>query len=239
MVNYLGINIIFIGIILSLFFGVIAQYYRNSFNPLRSSYKKNKIGYSFLILSCIALWSVPAFRYNVGIDNENYQSTYESIRQLSDIASLSEPGYGLINYLCYILFDDYQAVLFITSFITGTLLWKVSYRDADSLFIFILGILSVNLYFMSFTVIRQFLAIAILMLSIPAIEQRNIKHFLIIVGLAFSFHYTSVVFILLYILYNNDAELLSFKNILIYIVLCAILIYWKEITNLFFPFLVL
>lgn len=222
-INTTGFEYIIIGIILSVVFSFFSQKKIRIISNNGSIYSSESIVY--MILSCITLWIIPAVRFNVGIDNSNYLMHYQEITSLKDIYNYYEPGFGMLNFLCYKIFDNYIAVTFLSSMITGALFWKTFYRDSYNLPLCILTAISINLYFMSFTVIRQFIAIAIVSQSIPFIKNRKFLPFLIVVLLATSFHYTAFVFSIVYFIYSDNNKLLTVKNLVVIISICLFIIY--------------
>lgn len=222
-INTTGYEFIVIGIILSVILSFISQKNLRIVSDGSSVYTRSSMAY--MTLSCIALWIIPAVRFNVGIDNSNYLMHYHEITSLKDIANYYEPGFGLLNFLCYKIFDNYIAVTFLSSMITGVLFWKTFYRDSYYLPLCILAAISINLYFMSFTVIRQFIAIAIVSQSIPFVKNRKFFPFLIVVLLATSFHYTAFVFSIVYFIYSDNDKLLTIKNFAIIIAVCLFVKY--------------
>lgn len=217
--NSTGLYIIIIGVCLSLWFGNIAQKYRNldrtSLPISKKKYRKQAI--IFIMLSCLAMWLPSALRYNVGIDNAGYLMRFNSMSKLSDAFSYYEPGYGLLCYLCKIIFREYQFLIFITAMLTGGLMWRSIYKYSNNFVLCIIGFLAVNMYFMSYTVIRQFIAVAILTNTIGAIKDKNFTKFLILWILAVSFHYTALVFIVLYFVNSDSDKLLTWRNCFILI----------------------
>lgn len=221
MINNTGILVYFIGIPFSLVFILLTDIYRihdTNIDISGEERRRKKAVTSasfFLFMSFLCMWLISAVRNGVGADYETYFMKYQKIQGFSDIIEFYEPGYGLLNYLVQIVFNDFQWVLIITALLTGWLFWKSIYRDGGNLVLCVLGIIAANLYFMSFTVIRQFLAIAVLSMSIPHIKQRNFKKFLIYYLLAISFHYTAAVFIVLYFFAGQKNEkIFTFKNLL-------------------------
>lgn len=227
-----GLDVYIIGIVFSSVFLLLSQYNKNRFEITRINIF-NKKGLVFLALSCVVLWGIAAFRGEVGIDYYNYEEQYLKTKDFQDIVSYYEPLFGLINFLCFKLFDSFQAVLIITAFSTGACLWYAMYRDCKSLIIAFFCILGVNLYFMSFSVIRQFLAIGILMLSIPYIQKRDFRHFLPIYLVASLIHYTAVIYVLIYLLYDNSTKTLHHivKYLLLFVIFIFVFFYLDSLVG--------
>lgn len=216
-INTTGLSIIVIGIMFSLLFGYLAQIHRDKYRsvPEKNLKKEYKRSILFMVLSCLAMWLPSALRYNVGIDNDGYQMQFNAMTQLSDAFVYYEPGYGLLCYMCKAWFDDYQVLIFVTAMLTGGLMWRAIYKFSNSIVLCIIGCLAVNMYFMTFTVIRQFIAVAILLNTIQFIKDRKLVHFICAVALASCFHYTALIFSVLYFLYSENQKLFTWRNFII------------------------
>lgn len=226
-----GLYILVCGIILSLFWGYEAQKQRDLARRLNNGKRKAIItrkAVILMVLSCLGMWLPSALRYNVGLDNANYLMQFNYMTTLSDAFSYYEPGFGLLCYFCKSVFNSFQTLIFITALLTGGLMWKCIYRYSNSIVLCILGFIAVNMYFMSFTVIRQFIAIAILMNTIEYIKNKKLTKFLIWWVLAVSFHYTASLFIVLYFVYSDSGKLITWKNAMI---LLATVIFFYSINN--------
>lgn len=234
-----GIEIYIIGFMFSLLFICLADRKRYCVESISYYGRKarNRHGRWLLFFSCISLWAIAAFRTNVGVDFNSYLLGYNNIITISDIANYYEPGYGLLNYVSKLLFADFQVLIFITSIVTGALFWHSMYRDGYSLAICLFALLSFNLYFMSFTVIRQFLAVAVITLSIPCIREKNIKKFIIIMAIAISLHYTAALFLPVYFFANQKTEkLLTWKNVLFVIAVTVFTTFFGQILEAVYGF---
>lgn len=229
-INTSGLYIIIIGIVLSLFLGNIAQRYRDKCTLDNYTKKRhNKKGVLFMALSCIAMWLPSAIRYNVGIDNDNYQIQFDAMTEFAYAFIYFEPGYGLLCYLCKTWFNDYQVLIFTTAMLTGGLLWRSIYKFSNNIVLCILGCIAVNMYFMSYTVIRQFISIAILTNSIQYVQERKLIKFLIVCAIAASFHYTSLIFIIVYLSFSKNERIITWKNS---VLLVIFLMVYYNIDNL-------
>lgn len=234
-----GIWIYIIGFIFSLLFISLAGRKRYCTEGI-SDYKRklrNRRGRSLLFLSCISLWAIAAFRTNVGVDFNSYLLGYNNIITITDIANYYEPGYGLLNYISRLLFGNFQGLIFISSIATGSFFWHSMYRDGYNLSICLFALVAFNLYFMSFTVIRQFLAAAVITLSTPYIREKKIKNFLLIISIAISLHYTAALFLPVYFFANQKTEkLLTLKNILFVLLVLVFTAFFGQILEAVYGF---
>lgn len=147
-----------------------------------------------LIILCIFY----GIRYDFGNDYWNYYDLYFESLYGIDI-ELVEPGWGLINFLCqpigffgmiFILtvFEYYSVFKHIKLYVDREYWWL-------AVFIFCF---TFNFLLLGCSMMRQFLAMVILLYSIKYISQRRLIPFLIIVCIAMSIHKTAIIFILVY-----------------------------------------
>lgn len=155
----------------------------------------------FLILPMACL---VAFRgEEIGSDTINYVRAYEFIEVLptyemflKDMGRM-EPGYMHLSYfLSHYGFSYFQFQIVVAFFIFysfGKFIVKYSPNISASCFVISTGAL-----YLSMNVMRMELAIAILLFAIPYIQNRQWVRFLIVVFIAFLFHKSSLVFLIMY-----------------------------------------
>ena len=185
--------------------------------------KENRVKNSFLIISTTLFLG---FSYNMGGDWRAYKIFYEeaipklSINNLSEIRF--EKGYIILNYLFNELGINYEIfqgiVLMFCIFITLKLVEKKSKN-------FYIAFVYIFIYFLfSYSaepILRQFIAITLIIIGFKYIEERKILKYLIWVFLAFQFHKSAIIGILFYL--SNYLNFKSMKRILICIILAFIL----------------
>lgn len=134
----------------------------------------------------------------------------------------SEVGYVFLMWLASWISSNTQFIFIVTSFIIlGGYFFAIKrYSSIVWLSIFILLITSFN---QSLFVIRQYVAIGILMFSLPYVIRRNKWLFGLLLLLAFSIHYTAIIFSLLYVVYGLD--IWKNKKHLIWLVVGCVLFY--------------
>ena len=165
---------------------------------------------------------------------------------------LDTPFYAdAYNVMCYYGMEGYGRYAFLKSEIGYVyLMWVASWISSNTQFIFvvtsliILGgyffaikryssiiwlsvfILLITNYNQSLFVIRQYVAIGILMYSLPYVVRRDKWRFFLLVVLAASIHYTAIIFSLLYVVYGldvwkskRDLALLLLGSVLIFVVI--------------------
>ena len=142
-------------------------------------------------------------RFEVGADFSSYLNIFNRVNTLAEGAAYSslEPGFKLIilffkglNFPPYLLFFVFAAILF-------TFLGKGLYRSSKlpflSLFIFVM----VFWIGYVFNVLRQGIAMAILIYLIKDIHERNFKKVLFFSLVASTIHFTGVFILIGYFIY--------------------------------------
>lgn len=113
----------------------------------------------------------------------------------------AEVGYRLYNKLISFFTDNFTVLLAISSFIILYGYYKIIKQYSPMVLLSIL-LLLVGPYMQSLFVLRQHMAIGIVLLSISYIIQRDIKHFLLCIIVAIGFHQTAAVFLPVYFIYG-------------------------------------
>lgn len=150
----------------------------------------------WFVLIFVMLTLFSGFRYNVGVDFMNYVNMYD----LEQGSESHEYGFTLLIFLLHKIHATSQALFLIISIIMQLLVYKIIRRYNFNMW------LSVSIYYCistfyiaTFNGMRQYVAIAILILSLKYIETRELKKYLgcLLTG-AFFFHESILVFIPLY-----------------------------------------
>ena len=165
-------------------------------------------------------------RWETGTDWDLYYNFYHDNNSLSDfLAGPSNPsslesGYGLLNYLHVKLIDDYNLfMLFIAGvIITVKMRWILKYTRYP--------LIATMVYFTTYAgdifFIRQYLAIAIVLLSFDFIVQKKPVYFFLTVAIASSIHTSAIIFFFAYLLYHK-CKWLTINKLVWFLVICVIL----------------
>lgn len=151
-------------------------------------------------------------------DEWNYRYAFQGYTKMNfnslDLNILKEPGFTLLNYFIAQITDNSQVLIFLCAFITNLSFVLFLYRYSNdftfSLFLYITG----GTYFSSLNVIRQYLAIAIILFGFKYLLTQDLKRFTPFVLIAFLFHKSAVIAFIFYFLINssliNKHKLISF-----------------------------
>lgn len=175
-------------------------------------YNENKIpilNKIFWYLSEIVLIVVSGIRYGVGQD---YFYTYVPYfnNLLFGHRNLDvEEGFYWLNKFIQLFTSDYAWLFIVCSVIFFHFVYK-AIREQSKIPTFSIFLLVGTTYIFTFyNGMRQMMAISIFLYSIKFIQKRDLKRFLIYMAFASSIHYTTILLIPLYFLYNLDINSLK------------------------------
>ncbi len=174
----------------------------------------------FITMCFIELAFISGFRsWNIGNDTQAYINVFILSGSYPELLkSHMEVGYLIFNRFLHLFTSNPQVLLITTSiFIIGAWL-KTFYKYSIALLFSVLLFVILE-YSTTLTMIRQEIAIGIVLLSIPFIIRRQLFFFALMVILATSFHISAVFAIILYFLYN-----LSFNTKYVLIALTSTLV---------------
>ncbi len=172
----------------------------------------------FVILTAIVLVFVAGFRYRVGTDYMNYALGYEQVKVTfwDSLKTLDEPGYKLLTIIGSWIYDDYASMFFIIALFTIGKNIKTMSRYSDDFFFAIIIYILIGAWHGSFGAMRQYAASAILFAGHHYIYEKKFWHFLLTVAVAFLFHRTAIIFVVVYFIAK---DYISIKSMLLMIII--------------------
>lgn len=179
--------------------------------------------YIWAFLLILPLFIITTFKSTyVGSDTPEYFSMYQIFSQqslMSPLPTYPEAGYVIMNRILGELglnFFGYQILY--SLFVYTVLYWflvKYSSNIAFSVFFFI----GFRFQFFVMTGMRQSIAIAILLLSLPSIVNRKIFKFVFLVIIATLIHNSAITYLLLYFV---PIKRLDIRNVAKILTLCIL-----------------
>lgn len=116
---------------------------------------------------------------------------------VNDHYELVETGYILYNKFLSYIFKSDRVIFIVTSLlICWGMAWFIN-RQCDSVYIGMLFFICGGLYFYSFNVMRQFLAMTICLNSYTLLKKKHFILFTLLFLIAYSIHQSSLVFLLM------------------------------------------
>ena len=156
--------------------------------------------------------TISGLRFGIGTDYSAYVNMYYNITSYPSITSAIsetryEPGWIILNYIVKYIFDDVVYVFIVAALFTWIFSFKAIHDNKKhiSLGIAVL-ILLCTMYNVSFNIVRQILAVSIIMLSIKPMLDTKVWKYILIVLFASTFHFTSLLFLPAYWVVNSKTE---------------------------------
>lgn len=111
-----------------------------------------------------------------------------------------EPGYILYNKLISIFTQNPYSIIVISTFLSLLSIYIFIYKYSKNPWLSVFIFSTIGGIFQMMTFLRQYLALSILLFTIPLIIKRKFLPFALLVCIASTFHKTSILFFLIYFL---------------------------------------
>lgn len=203
---YVYIAIILLEIIISSSLG-----YQNSESVLMSEEYSNSSYKRKIALTCMVLVFFAGFRYSVGADYWQYVSNYNAYLS-SPLSITGEPGIRLVTRVCSLIYKAYPSMFFGMSLLTVGLCTTTIAKNSPLFIVSILLYIFLGCWHESFNSVRQSAAAAILFWGHSYIKNRDFKRWIAVCFIAYLFHTSSIIFILLYYVPKKNVK---FHNVLV------------------------
>lgn len=157
-----------------------------------------------IIIIGIALFVVSAFRAtSVGIDTKSYLWTFERLSSFMPELSLSflaEDGYTLLEFICKGIGVGFRGVIVFGAAIFIIPALYMIYKYSENPYLSIFYFVTLDYYCFSMSGMRQCIAIGFCLIAFEMAQRKKLVPFLILVGIAITFHSTAIVFLPVYFL---------------------------------------
>lgn len=151
-----------------------------------------------ILLSFLPLFLVSAFRYYTGVDYAGYLRIFQNVLDGKDV--YTEEGFRVLNQVVAFFTDNVQWIFALTAaFALGLIfwgIWRYSPNPALSIFLFV----TMGYYFSSFNILRQYLAISMVFVSLRFIKEKKFWRFLLVILVGMLFHKTVIIMLPFYFL---------------------------------------
>ena len=156
-----------------------------------------------MFLTPLPLFIVASLRYNVGTDYP-YTYTQHFLWRLNgyDLSAKFEAGFIKLIDLIQLFTDEPQWLFVVCAFIFSLFTAIAIYQQSNDYALSFLVVVISGIYFAYLNLMRNYVALAIVLYAFKYIEERKFKHFLFWVLLASSFHVTALLFLPVYFIYN-------------------------------------
>ncbi len=145
-----------------------------------------------LIISFVLFALIAALRNtSVGADTILYNYNYTSIGEKQSWAyenSRFEIGFFYLCKVLYVINKDPQTLIFVSSIFINFSFFIFIYKHSNNYFVSSLIYLFGNIYFSNMNIMRQAIAVSILILGYSFLKKKKIISYLIVIGVASLFH---------------------------------------------------
>lgn len=151
-----------------------------------------------VVASALVLILLTGFRYGIGQDYfYTYVPYFERVRAGFNPPDM-EIGFFALNWVVSRFTSDPTPIFFICSVIFFICVYATVLKESACVPLSIFLIFGMSYIFIFMNAMRQMTAVAILLFSLRYIEERNIVSFGICIALAWLFHASSVIFVVMY-----------------------------------------
>ena len=161
-----------------------------------------------LILAIMPMFFISAIRYDVGTDyDKRYMADYYTLAEGKNVGNL-EIGFKVIDYICLFFTHEPYLLFVVTSLIILAIIFEVIYKKSSNKILSIIIFFLCGYFFGTLNLIRQYIAMALVLLGYQFLMDKNQKKayigFVICAILAFFMHSSSIVcFIMLFLTQKN------------------------------------
>lgn len=157
-----------------------------------------KKGFFLYIITLLVLWALTAFRSpEIGTDTETYIRMFLHNADGVSVLNRTEIGWQVLNYLIYCISESPYFFIFAISTILYLLIGIYMYRYSENI-IFSICLFYVGIFSYFTNILRQSLAMCIILFAYQAIRLSKNKKTIMLILLATIFHKTAIVAFLLF-----------------------------------------
>lgn len=166
-----------------------------------------KAKFIFCSISCLLVSLFQGYRsFTVGTDLSSYIPSYRIIgERITDYKNLMflnyEPGYVAYNKILYILGLNERGFLLVTAFVIQGFIFYTIYKNSKKPLLSILVYFAFSNFIMTFSGLRQAIAMGLCFYVYRFIKDRKLIYFIINILIASSFHTSAIFCLILYPLY--------------------------------------
>lgn len=188
------------------------------FSFLRYTNVKRSYISVFGFISFIFLIILGGLRFEVGADWVPYEMLFNDTSSWYDVFyAREEKLYMIISYLLKLLYNNYSFFIFIFFTISFSIKYYIIKKYSPDIFLSLMVYLFGTFLIYEVNGMRQGMAMAFVMLSIPSILNRKIIPFMLIVITATFFHISALIFFPVYFLSRIN---ISNKAMILFLIGC-------------------
>lgn len=212
---------IYVIILFLLFLAVIYSLFKDESSMSGAKKLEENNSQKIRIIAAITmLILIAGLRKGIGTDYSGYAIHYNALSIGAESGSNFEIGYNVLNYiLSFIGFSDQWLFFLLSAFLVLSIAW-ISYKNSVNIDMSIYLFVALYFYFASFNIIRQFIAIPIILLAFEYLCQKDFVKYFACVILASLFHYSALIMLPVYFLVSHQ---FSRKVHIVIVIICFFL----------------
>lgn len=157
----------------------------------------SRINYFIIFVICFI---ISAFRdISIGRDTHAYMQFFHKVDNYGiDKNAYYEKGYQYFNLLISYFTSNKQAILIVSSFVVLLTIFYFCYKRSNYKFLSIYLLFSLMFYYNSMNILRQYIAISIVIVAYKFVKERKFLKYLTTIILASSFHQSALFCLIMY-----------------------------------------
>lgn len=145
---------------------------------------------SFVLISLIAALRSP----DVGVDTRQFYDAFYRIGESPSLGSFRfEFGFTLLCKILYLLFENGQSLIIFTSIFINFSVYRFIRNNSKNSFQSLMLYIFMNLFFNYMNIMRQAMAIAVLLLGYDLLREKKYFSYLIVILIASQFHVSALL----------------------------------------------
>lgn len=205
--------------------------------------KQTRKKWKYSIATSFPIFFIMAFRAsNIGNDTIGYIRQFNELKKINFDEMLNadfslfgrlrtEKGYLVFSKVISLISGNEIFFLAVVSFILLICVVRFLVINTDDPVLGIFLFFTIGLFSFMMTGIRQSLAMSICLLAFEEAKKRHLIRFLLLIFLAFSFHKSSIIFVIVYFMVNQKLTII--KTFLLFVATFVLIRYLEPIQNLF------
>ena len=186
---------------------------------------------------CFGLLTIIAMLRNVSVGTDLfkiYAPIFERVKDLriNELSNINiEIGYVYLNKIIDMINPSVSTLIIVTSIVTIPMYGIFIYKNSEDVAISTMMYVLLNSFFMSLSMLRQGIAITIILIAYEYLKKDNIKKFIILILIATTIH-ASAIITLMFIPLKKACFTKKFFYISFFIIAMVVLLY-KPIINIY------
>lgn len=180
----------------------------------------------FVIVTFVLFFILLGFRsFSFGNDTKTYVAFFEQVLTSTDNIlkyGYFENGYVILNILLTKITTNPRVLIVLLSLLNCLVMARVILKESHDKYLSVIMYIGLMFLYDSTTMLRQFLALTIVVAAYKYVKERKIIKFALLILLASQFHTSSLICFIIYPLYKLKLDKKIVIGVLVLSILCTI-----------------